>query len=686
MRGTNGGRRTAGRPELGPALAFGLLGLLAGCSGEAAGTCLTARDCAVGYLCVGNQCQAPSSMGEGCKRNEDCGLGEFCDRTTGMCAEVRLTTCADDSACPAHQRCQRSIGACVDGARTCSGDPDCAAIGFRCGPTGECVQCLGAQDCPSGWPCTGGRCVDPNAGNACSEDTDCRPPVSVCATDTCVPGCGQPGGAVCPSGFVCDARTGRCAQGNTSCTGDRDCGPPNRICEASQCIAGCTAAGGLACTGGNVCNATTGRCEAPSSCARDGDCTPPRTVCESASCVLGCAEIGGLSCQVGTVCDTGTGRCVPVQGPCTSDASCNPPRTVCEGGQCVGGCAEVGGVQCVGNTVCSQTTGRCEPNGNPSCTSDGQCQPPSTVCNLNTGACVAGCTTAGCGAMETCNPGTGRCDPMNPPPPMGGAALNDACVQNSDCASRVCFALPQGIGGRCVQSCGASSQCPSGFTCYDYNGARMCLSSALFSGASFAGAPGSVCTQGGQCQSNFCPGAPGQCTETCAESSHCAGGACQWYEAAADLWVSACNGPRGTRADGQSCTDDAQCRSGACPDGTCTKLCASTASCGPTETCAVANYSVCLLGVPGFCAGYQPNFVKVCAVLPHGADPVGSRCTDFTNCRSGLCHSTISQCTDFCSQDSDCPAAWRCKVEPYGQLDDGTNVFVNVCMPEAYNQ
>ena len=51
------------------------------------------------------------------------------------------------------------------------------------------------------------------------------------------------------------------------------------------------------------------------------------------------------------------------------------------------------------------------------------------------------------------------------------------------------------------------------------------------------------------------------------------------------------------------------------------------------------------------------------------------------NCRSRLCHGGINQCTDVCSVNADCPGTHRCKVESYGRLPDGTEAFVNVCLP-----
>ena len=97
----------------------------------------------------------------------------------------------------------------------------------------------------------------------------------------------------------------------------------------------------------------------------------------------------------------------------------------------------------------------------------------------------------------------------------------------------------------------------------------------------------------------------------------------------------------------------------------------------------MANYSACALDLFGACLRWQPNLVKACATSTVGADLVGASCTDYQTCRSGLCHTGISQCTDTCGTDADWPATHRCKILGYGQLSDSTQIYLNVCMPAA---
>jgi hypothetical protein len=325
---------------------------------------------------------------------------------------------------------------------------------------------------------------------------------------------------------------------------------------------------------------------------------------------------------------------------------------------------------------------RCDPGGMV-CTGDGQCNPPGTICDLNSGACVAGCSTTGCPSPQTCNTQNGHCvDPQNPQ----NLPLNAACTSNAECTSSVCFDFQGTVGKRCVSACGSSQDCPAAFTCYDFNGGKMCISSQLFTGATFATQNGGSCANGGECHSNYCPN--NTCVDTCSESSDCGGAQCKWDDFAQDTWIGACNGPLGNGANGASCAADADCRGGVCyGSGTCGDLCGSTADCPNGNICILVNYSVCLLDFFGACFGWQPNFVKACVSSAHGNGAVGATCTEANQCRSGLCLLVPSTCTDTCSRDADCPSSHVCGVQSFGELNvsggDPVPVYINVCYPRG---
>jgi hypothetical protein len=618
------------------------------CSSTDGLTCLTSKDCLGGETCVANICQSTATEPKmKCSQNSDCASGEYCDQTSGQCTVLEVTSCDEDIDCPPHQRCQLSLSVCVDGSRSCVDDSTCS--GYFCDTAANtCVPCLNNAHCPSGQECVASQCIDASIPR-CSVDAECLPPQTICENSICSAGCSFPGGLSCQVGTTCNESTGRCDPNANTCTDDAQCGAPQSICI-------------------------------------NGACTP------------GCDSFGGLMCTSNEVCDTNTGRCIVIPPPCGSDAECAPPLTVCESGQCVGGCNQTGGIACTGGFMCNAATGRCDPpTGGPMCTSDAQCNAPTTICDLNSGNCTPGCLSIACAQGQMCNQTTGHCEAQTTNPPTGGAQLDASCTVNTDCASSSCFDFGASLGKRCVQGCGASADCPLNYTCYNYTGAKMCISSALYTQAttvnvSFAGAPGSACLDFGQCKSGFCPQNINMCVETCSENSDCGGGYCRWNQAETYTFIASCDGPQGSYPEGTACTLDSQCASGACVGSAatgvfqCARLCGSSSTCTSGEICRMVDYTLCSDEFLGICYQYQPNLVQTCVTGQHGTDPVGSSCTSGTSCRSGYCDTSIGTCTDLCSGDADCASNYRCKVLSGGTLVDGvTPAYINVCMPPSYN-
>ena len=625
-----------------------ILSVFIGCSGSNGNTCLTSKDCLSGETCVANLCQGSNVEAKmKCVQNSDCASGEFCDQSSGECTVLEVTGCDENTDCPPHQRCQISLSICVDGTRSCLDDSECS--GYFCNSvTNTCVQCIDNAHCPAGQECRASQCIDANIPR-CSMDNECLPPQTICENATCSPGCAIPGGLTCQLGTTCNENTGRCDPAGNGCNDDSQCGAPQSVCI-------------------------------------NGACTP------------GCGEVSGLMCNSNEVCDTTTGRCVTIPAPCANDAECSPPMTVCESGQCVGGCDQIGGIACTGGYTCNSSTGRCDPpTGGPMCTSDAQCNAPQTICDLNTGTCTPGCLAVACPQGQMCNQTTGHCENQNMMPPTGGAQLDASCTVNTDCASSSCFDFGASLGKRCVQGCSASADCPQNFTCYNYVGAKMCVSSSLYTQAtnvsvSFAGTPGSTCIEFGQCKSGFCPQNINMCVETCSENGDCGGGYCRWNQADTYTFIASCDGPQGSFPEGSSCTLDSQCASGACVGSAstgvfkCARLCGSSSSCANSEVCRMVDYTLCSDELLGICLQYQPNLVQTCVSGNHGNGAVGSSCSSDGQCRSGYCDTTVNACTDLCSGDSDCANGFRCKVLSGGTLIDGvTPSYINVCMPQTYN-
>lgn len=303
---------------------FAALLFAAACSDTpSSGACAIDADCGADAVCVGGRCL--EAVIPECTNDDECDLGEVCDPDTNTCGEAPLVTCADDSACPDHQRCNQATGVCVDGVRPCTGaSPSECPGGRHCEPSRQiCVECLAPEHCTAPETCVQNACIDPmNPGpgpmEECVDDTSCNPPMTICESNACVLGCGNPGGIQCMGGDVCDTNSGRCVSIQGPCATDAECSAPQTVCEAGQCIPGCHRIGGLQCPGGEVCNPSTGRCRSGGPvCTSDNDCSPPNTVCNlfSGACEPGCGTAG---CTAPETCNAATGHCEG-GGTCTAD-------------------------------------------------------------------------------------------------------------------------------------------------------------------------------------------------------------------------------------------------------------------------------------------------------------------------------------------------------------------------------
>lgn len=412
----------------------------------------------------------------------------------------------------------------------------------------------------------------------------------------------------------------------------------------------------------------------------DLECLPPRTVCTGGRCVAGCTAD---SCSVGLTCNPTTGRCDVNQNACLGDTDCAPPSTVCEPNGCVPGCVEPGG-ECNAAEICNTATGRCEAV-NPTCANDNECGAPAQICL--SGQCVDGCATTGCVAGQTCNATTGHCEQSGPTL----LPLNGTCMRNGDCESDVCFDFGGGVGRRCVESCGSSTDCPVGFTCHVHEGARMCVNATLFAGSpTFTEPAGAQCTEDGQCRSGLCDDS--SCLERCTVDGDCPTGSCRWYETGQFVFDQACNGPGPGAPVGSTCDFTSDCQTGVCLAGgstsirRCLRLCDTTSDCANGSVCSPIDYSECTNGSFDDCNRWRIQGVRACVEDNHGNGAFGTSCSDAFDCRSMLCNPSINECTDTCATDADCPSNYRCKVDILFELPEGSSLrpfFFNVCMPET---
>jgi hypothetical protein len=300
----------------------------------------------------------------------------------------------------------------------CSDDADCA---FRAddrshcsAPTGDCVECLTANDCGPNEECTNNDC---RPFTQCADSRDC-PQSLVCnfATDRCVECVGANDCAVdescvlnvcrkqctidgdcIPFGLRCDTNTGYCA----SCVSDSDC-PETRNCQQGTCVRDICTGGAAACKSGSLatCNAAGSvlgaliPCGAQQSCTEDSSgarcapwiCLPSTTGCSLTSeRVVTCSD-DGLSETLVKDCTVAKQLCIGTTGGMCSDALCEPSALFCQGNT-LQLCSADGATStlyqtCATNWLCNPATTmcavpRCTPN-QPAC--DGSV---FTTCNAD---------------------------------------------------------------------------------------------------------------------------------------------------------------------------------------------------------------------------------------------------------------------------------------------------------------
>jgi len=285
--------------------------------------------------------RAAEVVGEVCTpvcEGKECGP-DGCGGTCGTCAvaaetcteagQCQPTSCGSSKDCPGDLVCAVELGQCVE----CVGDEDCAP-GTTCGADHACHEshpCTSDKDCkPYGQLCDkdAGQCVE------CLESKECLPEEycldSFCVEDVCVPGesrcdgngvleCREDGGLeelvlTCPEGAYCEDATCKpylCDGGQVWCDGDvlKVCSADGRSVESeTDCAAK-----------QEIC--FDGKCQA---CL----CKPGTATCvddsTAAVCSDGCLDQVDSSCEAGQSCLDGECQawlCDPEVAFCTGDVA-----------------------------------------------------------------------------------------------------------------------------------------------------------------------------------------------------------------------------------------------------------------------------------------------------------------------------------------------------------------------------
>ncbi len=291
--------------------------------------------------------------------------------------------------------------------------------------------------------------------------------------------------------------------------------------------------------------------------------------------------------------------CLGLGDPCTRDDQCGGGACRAIGGRqlCTRDCEPRSAMQrCPYDFYCAETgcgTGQCLagnpgalPDGEP-CDADLACE--SGRCMMVSGAmrCARACSPTG----DLCAAGT-VCDTSEGGPECGSClpfALSDAprpfgteCTRDAECAGGPC-ADP---GGFCTRACDAATPCGSGFHCRT----GECVRGDL-------GALGAGCVTDDDCGATAPDCATIDGDRLCAAACD-AMGACPGSFRCADTSAGPRCIPPG-EALGGACADSAECRSGLCAGGLCTRICDAAATCPGDFACTPAGtVSGCFPGAP----------------------------------------------------------------------------------------
>lgn len=339
-----------------------------------------------------------------------------------------------------------------------------------------------------------------------------------------------------------------------------------------------------------------------------------------------------------------------------------------------------------------------------SCASNKDC--PYVVDNAPAGEFYAG--------QISCS--SGVCNGPAAAVPSGQKKLGDACASDIDCGSPTYCQALSNSESVCSQPCNPtqSGSCPSGFTCYPYQGSTTkggCLKTPS-GGTTKLKELGDSCTASSQCKSQLCVnfGGKATCEQPCTSNSQCTTG--QQCSQFAGKSYGACTKVSGgsttpdKKSTGQACQGSSECSSNICVgsggSGKCVADCASSScpsgynclslssgkkgcfkggskklgeSCGSHDDCSTSLCGpsngkyvctvLCGSGQPTCPSGYQcfPVSGGASACFPAAKKAGdGESCEGSSDCVSGLCigGGTLGTCVQPCSKDGQCASGYAC--------------------------
>lgn len=607
-----------------------------------------------------------------CHRDEDCAFllprddsgcrVARCDPVKGCVLDNVLEghPCDPSGQVPVPPVCKKNQcdgqGACVqvpvdDGTLCDPGTPPEPCTAYAC----HAGECLPSQGCDDDNPCTEDSCVSgtgtcqhtPLTGGTCEDDDPCTVQES-CFAGMCV---GKPD----PCDDQNSCTDDRCAK-ETGCVhlpldgaacDDGDSCTRDDACQGGKCKPGAY----LVCDDGNRCTTDrcdpkTGACEftPTTSVCDDGDpCTDPDQ-CQNGQCLgmpKDCDDQDPCtadSCQPGTGC---VHPVIPGCKPCSSDPDCNDgnPCTVdtCTAGECL--------YDPLTGTECN--------DGNP-CTIEDQCQE---------GACVSGpakdCDDGNVCTDDSCDPSTGECARG-----FNTLACDDGnlCTQKDQCFQGSCVGTPVSCddGNLCTDdSCNPTTgKCVNAYNSKPCDDGKFCTANDQCSQGACAGSV-VTCNDNNPCTKDSCDETNDKCVNdpiagclNCALDKDCNdGNACTQDKCVnSKCEFTPLNGT--PCEDGNKCTANDSCKSGACQAGTpvvCTPRVCNTVACDPAQGCVYTPQTGGTCDDGNACTGPDQCVAGACVsgpLLCCEGRPDGTPCSD-QNDSTGPDYCIAGQCRGF---------------------------------------
>jgi len=304
--------------------------------------------------------------------------------------------------------------------------------------------------------------------------------------------------------------------------------------------------------------------------------------------------------------------------------------------------------------------------------------------------CV-GSSPSACPTGLTCDPVQGRCIKLSTPPAdaeadtgetsteedaeipvdagkdapvvdadAGPLPVGSGCRVDADCASRLCgdgtlltSTVVQVSGAVCTQTCCDSADCPSGSVCFGPGtGGKYCVRGTQLQRdvpSSGGSKGGGSCSKNTDCRSGLCE--QNKCADTCCVDAECTGGAVCRFGTLQGHFTQNCGTGAALAADYATCSENSDCKSGACYLTKCRPAC-----CGAKDCTGISTPKCATLILP-------PDSVNVC-VSGAGPGALGSTCAQDSECKSDFCNPDDKTCAEVCCTDQDCGALgsdYRCR-------------------------